>query len=536
MYTHAQGKVPSRGRPLHLVARTHPAPRSRQPVTADQSVQADSGLASSTAPPLKYDFGKVSILSPAEQAKRDCGRSAQSECAAGKHEPRATEQPNPADTANLRWVLSDNVLRSSGTPLDASVLQHFELRFGVDFSSVRIHTNERAAASARLQNALAYTAGRNLVFAEGQYAPGTSDGRRLLAHELTHVVQQRNFGKIKSASNGKTADHLEREAEEVSQAIATLDFAPAGARLAPMNQISPGAMSAGAIQRRPDPASDEKLNEARLANLAKDPRKAHEAWRQLKTADKFIVLDRMARRYGAAFADQFRELAEKRRGKPKFGVTYWQPHTGPTPEQLKAKGWRFMDMENTGNAAFDVELWVRPSGDITRRDVSTYVFGQTPDSTPGTTPKKIPPVTPPPPPPPPPRCPDSEFADQLKDITQKIWPAIAAFENNVERLEANPQGADRAEIETAITTTRTTARNLITELSKLTQDAKDADDDCIDDAAGDEWMNAMEQYSAISQRYNGINRQPASGSGSQRTSGGSNAEPPAGGSDAEPNP
>ena len=372
-----------------------------------------------------------------------------------------------------------------------------------------------------------------LVFGEGQYAPGTSDGRRLLAHELTHVVQQRDFGKIKSPSNGKTADHLEREAEEVAQAITTLDFAPAGARLAPMKQISAGAMSGGAIQRRPDPSSDEKLNEARLANLAKDPRKAHEAWRQLKTADKFIVLDRMARRYGAAFADQFRELAEKRRGKPQFGVTYWQPHTGPTPEQLKARGWRFMDMENTGNAAFDVELWVRPSGDITRRDVSTYVFGQTPDTTPGTTPKKIPPVTPPPLPPP---CPDSEFADQLKDMTQKIWPAIATFEHNVERLEANPQGVDRAEIEAAVTTTRTAARNLITELSKLTQDATDANDDCIDSAAGDELMNAMEQYSAISQRYNGINRQPAGGSGSQPTSGGSNAEPPGVGSDAEPNP
>jgi len=531
MYTHAQSKIPhsarqpSRRRPLHQEVSTRSAPGSQRPVTVDQSVQADAGLISSTAPVFKFDFEKISVLSPAEQANCACGRFVQSECAAGKHEPKATEQPNTADTADLRRALSNNVLRSPGQPLDAAVRQHFEPRFGVDFSNVRVHTDERAAASARLQNALAYTAGHNLVFGEGQYTPGAPEGRRLLAHELTHIVQQRDFSKFKLPSNGKTADHLEREAEEVSQAITTPGFT--SERLAP-NQISPGAMSGGAIQRQPVPASDEKLNEARLANLAQDPRKAHEAWRQLKTADKFVVLDRMARRYGADFADQFRELAEKRHGKPQFSVTYWQPHTGPTPEQLKARGWRFMGMENTGTAAFEVELWIRPSGDITRRDVSTYEFGKSPDT--GTEPP------PPPPPSPPPPCPDSEFADQLKDITQKVWPAIAAFENSVERLEANPQSADRAETEAAVTTTRSTARNVITELSQLAQDAEDADDDCIDDASENEWMDAMEQYYAILQRYNGINQQPAGGSGSQPTSGGSNAESPADGSADEPNP
>ena len=64
----------------------------------------------------------------------------------------------------------------------------------VDFSRVRLHTDARAAVSARAVNALAYTVGRDIVFGAGQYAPGTVSGRRLLAHELTHVLQQVGAG------------------------------------------------------------------------------------------------------------------------------------------------------------------------------------------------------------------------------------------------------------------------------------------------------------------------------------------------------
>jgi hypothetical protein len=53
-------------------------------------------------------------------------------------------------------------------------------------------------------------------------------------------------------------------------------------------------------------------------------------------------------------------------------VIYWQPGTGPTPERLKAEGWRFLEMENTGSGATDVEIWVNSSGRTIRRDVSTY--------------------------------------------------------------------------------------------------------------------------------------------------------------------
>jgi len=113
-----------------------------------------------------------------------------------------------------------DVLRSPGQPLNPGARAFMEPRFGHDFSHVRVHTDARAAESARTVNALAYTVGRNVVFGAGQYAPGTGNGRRLLAHELTHVVQQSSH-RVGSADDiaisGEGA--LESEAEQVSAEI-----------------------------------------------------------------------------------------------------------------------------------------------------------------------------------------------------------------------------------------------------------------------------------------------------------------------------
>ena len=87
------------------------------------------------------------------------------------------------------WI--GTAMTGSGQPLPASVRTYFEPRFGHDFTRVRIHKGAAAFRSARLINAQAYTLGQHIVFGEGQYAPETSAGRKLLAHELTHVVQQR---------------------------------------------------------------------------------------------------------------------------------------------------------------------------------------------------------------------------------------------------------------------------------------------------------------------------------------------------------
>jgi len=83
-----------------------------------------------------------------------------------------------------------DLLAGSGRPLDTKLQEDFGKRFGRDFSQVRVHTNAMAAQSAREECAHAYTVGRNIVFAGGAFLPTTHEGRRLIAHELTHVVQQ----------------------------------------------------------------------------------------------------------------------------------------------------------------------------------------------------------------------------------------------------------------------------------------------------------------------------------------------------------
>ena len=82
-----------------------------------------------------------------------------------------------------------NAIRG-GQPLAESERAYFEPRFGADFSRVRVHTGAQAAESSRAVNAKAYTLGQDVVFGIGQYAPKTSQGRRLMAHELAHVIQQ----------------------------------------------------------------------------------------------------------------------------------------------------------------------------------------------------------------------------------------------------------------------------------------------------------------------------------------------------------
>lgn len=81
-------------------------------------------------------------------------------------------------------------MRGGGQPLPDSARDFFEPRFGQDFSRTRIHIDANAARSAEAMNARAFTSGNDIVFNANEYAPGSLDGQRLLAHELTHVVQQ----------------------------------------------------------------------------------------------------------------------------------------------------------------------------------------------------------------------------------------------------------------------------------------------------------------------------------------------------------
>lgn len=128
------------------------------------------------------------------QGRCACGSSAgdTGECAAcrqtrAERMQRAATPPGPLGDVP---PIVHGVLRSPGQPLDAATRTFMESRFGYDFSGVRVHVDARAAESARAVSALAYTVGQDVVFGAEQYAPRTAKGKRLLAHELTHVLQQ----------------------------------------------------------------------------------------------------------------------------------------------------------------------------------------------------------------------------------------------------------------------------------------------------------------------------------------------------------
>jgi thiol-disulfide isomerase/thioredoxin len=113
---------------------------------------------------------------------------------------------NRAETNGIPPIVGE-VLQSPGSPLEAGTRSFMESRFGHDFSDVRIHTGARASESARAVNALAYTVGNQVVFAGGQYAPQSPEGLRLLAHELTHTIQQ--GGNDRDVS--RATPHLQRQ-------------------------------------------------------------------------------------------------------------------------------------------------------------------------------------------------------------------------------------------------------------------------------------------------------------------------------------
>ncbi|MBX3330922.1 MAG: DUF4157 domain-containing protein [Nitrospira sp.] len=147
-------------------------------------------------------------------------KKCQSSKPSGSSSPPAVAQRAAASGARGLMTappIVHEVLNSSGRPLDTATRAFFESRFGHDFGRVRVHTDERAGQSARNVNAHAYTVGHDIVFNAGKYAPQTSEGKSLLAHELTHVLQQSGAGSIELRRQPK-------EGKEKAEAEPTAKF------------------------------------------------------------------------------------------------------------------------------------------------------------------------------------------------------------------------------------------------------------------------------------------------------------------------
>jgi hypothetical protein len=236
------------------------APAAHAPAAHEHAPAAPARSFTSAAARAAWNFTSVpsttTLLEPEApdrtivlQRKCACGRPAPpdgecDECRARRLQRKGTTHAAPAAAPagdQARDIPSSvaHVLSRPGDRLDRGVRDFMESRFGEDFGGVRIHTDGAAAASARDVHAQAYTVGRHVVFGAGRYAPATAAGQRLIAHELTHVVQQRNGLRAETAAAAHAA-----EAEALSNESRVFGSAPLTtiARSAPLaRQAAAGA-------------------------------------------------------------------------------------------------------------------------------------------------------------------------------------------------------------------------------------------------------------------------------------------------------
>ena len=142
---------------------------------------------------------------------------------------KLTLQRSPADKAEPDTVppIVHEVLRSPGQPMELTTREFMRSSLGHDFSRVRVHVDARAADSARSINAKAYTVGHHVVFDANEYRPRSSRGRQLIAHELTHILQQRDAPQdsdrqLKLAW-GSRFSSLERDAQRIADSVVQLN-------------------------------------------------------------------------------------------------------------------------------------------------------------------------------------------------------------------------------------------------------------------------------------------------------------------------
>jgi hypothetical protein len=151
-----------------------------------------------------------------------------------------------------------DAVSSGGAPLEPGLRVDMENRFGQDFGDVRIHNDDAAHSSAKSVNAQAYTVGSDIVFQRDRYDPASDAGRHMLAHELTHVVQQRN-GPVDGTPAGggvkisDPSDRFEREAVANADAVMTTPTAAPAAG----GNVQRLTSDAHVVQRQDAPAEEE---------------------------------------------------------------------------------------------------------------------------------------------------------------------------------------------------------------------------------------------------------------------------------------
>ncbi|HEX8397448.1 MAG TPA: DUF4157 domain-containing protein [Pyrinomonadaceae bacterium] len=194
-------------------------------------------------------LASTSVSSSILQRKCACGMhtAAGDKCDECKNKQGALRRKSSDNSEHMEAPpIVHDVLRSSGQPLDQTTRAFFEPRFGHDFSKVRVHTDTLAGESAGAVNAAAYTVGRDIVFGRGHYAPNTVYGQQLMAHELTHVTQQRNFGGFipHNLKIGPVHDRFEQEAHAMSQSVEAKPQAVKADSALPTPHIQRGILSA----------------------------------------------------------------------------------------------------------------------------------------------------------------------------------------------------------------------------------------------------------------------------------------------------
>ncbi len=215
---------------------------------------------------------------------RPIGLRLQRKCACGQHtigggacsqceknkEQTLQRAAAHAASANVAPPIVHEVLNSSGRPLDGQTRSLMESRFSHDFSRVRVHTDDKAAESARAVNALAYTVGNNVVMPAQQFQTNSQTSLNLLAHELTHVVQQTGGSTAlpSTLEISRHDDSAEKEADEIASSVLSNDanhsMSNSSVRLARQSAASP-APAAPTPQELMDEANTIRLRFLRRA-------------------------------------------------------------------------------------------------------------------------------------------------------------------------------------------------------------------------------------------------------------------------------